>query len=418
MNNMKYFLLLGVASAFLLSGNLSAEEDPEPAIGSLFDDVDSGARFDDVKPQLPIQGKKKKQKLTPDEIAAKKAAGEAKRNERNNKSNNFEANDLDTSINETLVELPKVDIDNALAALDQAKAALEDTKQKAAEQDQAVQAEAAAKKKAEEDAVEHERLKKLTPEDHRRAAEATVLADHQHKFATALATSDDGAVQVTPTHENEINGKQATQLREMGVGTDIKAELVGQEPMSSSNSPDEAKDQESKAEAVQNEEVKNDAAEPKADADQLAAVDNGKKVKPKKEKKQLTDEEKADKKAAGKAKRDEREAKKNASQEEDLDTAINDGEFSNADDGKKEKKLRKKLDEEGKKAHEEKMKKQKVDSEEKKASKKEANVKKKEAQIAAGDKEREKRAKRKEENKDKDYTALLNESDTPEGESN
>lgn len=400
MKIIKSYLLLGVASAFLLSGNLLAEED-EGVIGSLFDDM---PQADNVKPDLLTSGKKtkskkEKKKLAAEEIEKRKAAGASKRAERAAK-NNQEA-DLDTSINDTVVEIPKSDIDNALSALEQAKAALEDTKQKAEDNDEAKKAEIAAEEQKVKDAAELKRLKELTPEDHRRTAEGNVLAEHQAKFATAIVTTADGAVDVDATATNEANEGQAKQLQEMDIGTDIKAEMA--------NAPAPVEDQSSvdkTAEAVSEDATEITAVEPKAEsdakADDVVPAKESNTEKPKKEKKKLTEEEIDAKKAAGAEKRKARADKlASADSEEDLDTSLND------------KESRKRLDEKGKKAHEDRMKKQKEDSDAKKSDKKAAKEKKKSDQIAAGDKKREERAKRKEENKDKDYTALLNSGDVP-----
>lgn len=407
MKIIKSYLLLGVASAFLLSGNLLAEED-EGVIGSLFDDV---PQADNVKPDLLTSGKKtkskkEKKKLAAEEIEKRKAAGASRSAERAAKNN--QEVDLDTSINDTVVEIPKSDIDNALSALEQAKAALEDTKQKledtkqkAEENDEAKKAEIAAEEQKVKDAAELKRLKELTPEDHRRTAEGNVLAEHQAKFATAIVTTAGGAVDVDATATNEANEGQEKQLQEMDIGTDIKAKMA--------NAPAPVEDQSSvdkTAEAVSEDATEITAVEPKAEsdakADDLVPAQESNKEKQKKEKKKFTKEEIDAKKAAGLEKRKARADKRDsADSEEDLDTSLND------------KKSRKKLDEAGKKAHEDRMKKQKEDSDAKKSDKKAANEKKKSDQIAAGDKKREERAKLKEENKDKDYTALLNSGDVP-----
>jgi hypothetical protein len=283
MKIIKSYLLLGVASAFLLSGNLLAEEN-EGIIGSLFDDV---PQADNVKPDLLTSGKKTKSKkekkeLTAEEIEKRKAAGASKPAERAAK-NNQEA-DLDTSINDTVVEIPKSDIDNALSALEQAKAALEDTKQKAEENDEAKKAEIAAEEQKVKDAAELKRLKELTPEDHRRTAEGNVLAEHQAKFATAIVTTADGAVDVDATATNEANEGQAKQLQEMDIGTDIKAEMA--------NAPAPVEDQSSvdkTAEAVSEDATEITALEPKAEsdakADDVVPAKESNTEKPKKEKK-------------------------------------------------------------------------------------------------------------------------------------
>ena len=374
MKIMKYSLLLGVASAFLLSSNLSAEESEEPVIGSLFDNVDSSARFDDTKPQL-----------TTNEVnTASESSVETPQMPQQN-AEGANAGPI-VEVQESVIESALKATDDAIKAAVEAKKALEQSTLEAQKQEEAKQAEIAAKKKAEEDAAEHERLKKLTPEDHRKAAEETVLADNQHKYATFLGM-EDGAVNIDSTHENEVNAAQAEELSKIGIGKDITTKIVEQEAVASTN-----------AEAV---------AE---NAPATAAANAG------------ADEEKADKKDDATA-----ETPANVDQQDQA-----------ASNGKKAKKPRKKLNDEEKAAHEERMKKQKEDSEAKKASKKEANAKNKEEQLADKDKKGEKRkkkkekeeqiakkkeegkaikaerAKRKKENEDKDYTELLNEGETPQ----
>lgn len=410
MKILKSYLLLGVASAFLLSGTSLAEKD-EGVIGSLFDDVDGVAQADKIQPEQVKQRTKKQQvkkakkKLTAEEIEVKKAAGAAKRDARAAKNN--QEVDLDTSINDpaeqaklaeaaaenaaqtvNVVEVAGKAVETAQESVKKAQDAIAALTQQTSENAKLVaelhdvKAANAAKLKKEEqkanDAAEYDRLKKATSEDHRSTAEDNVLAEHQAKFATAIVTTADGAVDVDATAANEANEGQAQQLKEMDVGTDITAAMVNApspvaQPDSDAQSADESQTASVKAntDAPQDTDVKSNDVAPAKES----------------------------KKEAGKAKPEERANKKNTSKEEDLDTSI------------KAKKPRKKLDEEGKKAHEEKMKKQKEDKEAKKTDKKSANEKKKSDQIAAGDKKRGERAKNKEKNKNKDYTAILNGSD-------
>jgi hypothetical protein len=436
MKIIKYSLMLGVASAFLLNSNLFADDQAdtgvaEPQIGSLFDDVreDGSITPFDAKPEVAAEGKKRERKKLTDEekqaraekmqaqkdaSAARKAAKAKKKEDKKarraanikDKANGVVAEEnLDTSINDNVVELPKVDIDNALAALEQAKAALEDTQAKAAENDAAKQAEAAAEEQKAKDAAELERLRSVTPEDHRAAAEDHVLKQNQHLHATALVTTDDGVVKVKETGEVKANVDQAAQLKEMGVGNGITAELLEPAaPIAAETEPNDTAESEGAVAAPE----ANAASDSTPEAgDEVKAADAG---------------------------------------SEPNDAAASEGTVAepeaNADakvvEGKKAKKPRKKPDEKGKKAHEEKMQKQKEDKESKKAADKAFREGEKAKQIAEGNEKREKRQKkkaiaakkeageakrkereeRKEENKNKDYTALLNESDTPAGEAN